>query len=108
MILFNNKNTLNPLIDSWEWLASNFSLQYHPWIKHKGQENKGKDHQLKKLLIVTQILLVNTLGYVLRTVWRIWILVLRYKRFIPDGNIKFLLSILNKSWQTFTWLIKSY
>ena len=40
--------------------ASNFSLQYHPRIKHKGLENKGTDHQLKKPLIVTQILLVST------------------------------------------------
>ena len=39
-----------------EWLASNFSLQYHTWIKHKGHENKLNDHQLKKLLIVRQIL----------------------------------------------------
>ena len=32
----------NPL---W-WLASEFSLQYHSWIKHLGHENKGNDHQL--------------------------------------------------------------
>ena len=43
-----------------EWLASNFSLQYRPWIKHEGHENKGNDHQLKKLLIVRQNLLVRT------------------------------------------------
>ena len=30
-----------------EWLTFNFSLQYHPWITHEGQENKGNDHQLK-------------------------------------------------------------
>ena len=47
-----------------EWLASNFSLPYHPWIKHEGHESKGSDHQLKKLLIVRQILLVSTLGNV--------------------------------------------
>ena len=28
----------------WEWLASNFSFQYHPWIKHLGHENKGNDN----------------------------------------------------------------
>ena len=28
-----------------EWLASNFSLQYLFWIKYKGNENKGNDHQ---------------------------------------------------------------
>ena len=39
---------------------ANFSLQHHPWIKHKGHENKVNDHQLKKLLIVKQILLVST------------------------------------------------
>ena len=49
-------------IDPWEWLASNFSLQYHPWITRQCHENKGNDHQHKKLLIVKQILLVNTLG----------------------------------------------
>ena len=48
---------LNPL----EWLASNFSLQDYPWITQPGHENKGNDHQLKKLLIVKQILLVSTL-----------------------------------------------
>ena len=34
--------------------------------------NKGNDHQLKKLLIFKQILLVSTLGNVKRTVWRIY------------------------------------
>ena len=38
-----------------------------------GHENKGNDHQL---LIVKQILLVSTLGYVWRAVWRIYILML--------------------------------
>ena len=37
------------------------------------------DHQLRKLLIVTQILLVSTLVNVQRAVWRIWILMLGYK-----------------------------
>ena len=41
--------------------------------------NKGNDHQLKKLSIVKQILLVSTLGNVKLTVWRIKILVLRWK-----------------------------
>ena len=39
-------------------------LQYCPLIKHLSQKNKGNDHQLKKLLIVKQILLVRTLGNV--------------------------------------------
>ena len=39
-------------------------LQYCPLIKHLSQKNKGNDHQLKKLLILTQFLLVRTLGNV--------------------------------------------
>ena len=35
--------------DPWEWLASNFSSQHHPWIMCKGYKNKGNDHQLKML-----------------------------------------------------------
>ena len=42
--------------------------------------NKGNDHQLKKLLIFKQILLVSTLGNVKRTVWRICLLMLGCKR----------------------------
>ena len=44
-----------------KWLASNFSLQYHPWMTLQGHKNKGNDHQLEKLLIAQQILLVSTL-----------------------------------------------
>ena len=60
--------TIN-LILSWllnprEWLASNFSLQDCPWIEHLGYGNKGNDQQLKKFLIVKQILLSRTLGNV--------------------------------------------
>ena len=40
---------------------------------------KGNDHQLKRLLIVKQILLVSTLGNVKRTVWRIYALMLGCK-----------------------------
>ena len=47
-----------------EWLASKYSLQNHPWIKHEGHENKGIDHQPKKLLIVKQMLLVSSMGNV--------------------------------------------
>ena len=57
-----------------EWLASNLSLQYHHWITHWCHENKRNDQQLKKLLIVWQILLVSTLVNVQKTIWRIWIL----------------------------------
>ena len=41
-------------------IYSNFSLQSHPWIKHEGHENRENDHQVKKLLIFEQTLLVNT------------------------------------------------
>ena len=58
--------TLNPFwpFDCYEWLASNFSLQYYPWITHEGHENKENGHQPKKLLIVKQILLISMLGNV--------------------------------------------
>ena len=36
-------------------------MQYLFWIIHEGLKNEGNDHQLKKLLIVNQILLVSTL-----------------------------------------------
>ena len=63
----------------------------HPQKKQKHGENnitinmafrsreKGNDRQLKRLLIVKQILLVSTLGNVKRTVWRIYTLMLGYK-----------------------------
>ena len=56
--------------DHKEWVASNFSIQYPPWITHYGHENKGNDHQLKEFLIVKQILPVSTSGNVYRTVRR--------------------------------------
>ena len=45
--------------------ASNFSLEYH--------KNKGNDHYLKRLKVVTQIHLVSTLGNVKTTLWSIYI-----------------------------------
>ena len=30
----------------YDWLSCNCSLQYHPWITHKGYENKRNHHQL--------------------------------------------------------------
>ena len=45
-------------------LALNFSLQYHPWISHHGHKNKRNDHQIKKFLIIKQILPVSILGNV--------------------------------------------
>ena len=52
----------NEPFDPWEWLVSHFSLQYHHWIAHDGHENKANDQQLKKLLIIGQILLDSALG----------------------------------------------
>ena len=49
--------TLSPL----RVISTNFSLQYHPRITNLGYENKGNDHQLKKLLIVKEIHLVSPL-----------------------------------------------
>ena len=45
------------LLLSQGWLSSNFSLEYYLQITHRGHENKGTDHQLKKLLIVKHVLL---------------------------------------------------
>ena len=81
---FNSKTccvSLDMVLTLWplRWPTFTFSLYYHPWIKHEGQENKGRDHQLKKRLIIKQILLVSTLGNVKRTVWTICILMLGRK-----------------------------
>ena len=42
-------------------LTSYSDQQCHPWIIHSGHKKKGNDHQLKKLLIVKQVLLASTL-----------------------------------------------
>lgn len=46
----------------------------------QGHKIKGNDHQLKRLSIVQQFLLVNTLENVWKTVWRVCILMLGYQR----------------------------
>ena len=56
--------SLSYAVNPQECLAWNFSLQYHPWIKHSGHENEENDHQLKRIAIVQQILLISTLGNV--------------------------------------------
>ena len=53
-------------------------------------KDKGNDYQLKKLMIVKQILLISALVNVQRTVWRIWTLMLRYK-----GLILYLPEVIN-------------
>ena len=46
--------------------------------------NIGNDHQVKKLLIVKQILIVSTVENVMRTVWRMYILILGCKGLTPS------------------------
>ena len=47
-----------------EWLAANFSKQYHCWMKHKRHENQGNDHKLVKLVICNKFsLLISQVMY---------------------------------------------
>ena len=77
-----NNNTppaLNPSTPkSDQHLSSPYNISSESFIK---VQNKRNDHQLKKLLIVKQILPVSTLGNVKRIVWRICILMLGCKWF---------------------------
>ena len=50
---------MNPLPGSDYNLISPYNIT--PLITHQGHENKGNDHQLKKLLIGKQILLTSTI-----------------------------------------------
>ena len=61
-------NWINPhlSIDPQEWLASDISLWYYSWFKHKGQENTRNDYHLGKRLIVKDILLVRSKGITIR------------------------------------------
>ena len=43
----------------WEWLASNFSFQYHPLIKHLGHENKGNDTVISGRLPAGNLLILH-------------------------------------------------
>ena len=61
-------------------LVSNFSLHYYALTTHQGHESKGNDHQVIKLSIVQQTLLVSTVGNVMRTVRRMCILMLGCKK----------------------------
>ena len=65
-----------------EWPASDFSLQYHSWITHKGYESNGDDHQLMELLTVKQVISLRTLGNAQRTVWKIYIEIEKYVFFV--------------------------
>ena len=66
-------------------LTPKTNILFLPTISSPNQTFKlieyGEYHQLKKLLIVRQILLVITIGNAKRTVMRIWILVLRNFKF---------------------------
>ena len=59
--LAQSEHYVNHSIPTEKWQASNFSLQYHFWNKCYSQEDKGNDLQLKKLMIVLQILLFSTI-----------------------------------------------
>ena len=79
---FTTMDTIVVIINNpYRRLASNFSSQYHPRIK-QGCENKGIDHQWRRLLTVKQIPLLSIIGNVQRTVWRIWKLLLGYQGLI--------------------------
>ena len=66
-------------------LTPKTNILFLPKISFPNQTFKlieyGECHQLKKLLIVRQILLVITIANAKRTVMRIWILVLRKFKF---------------------------
>ena len=66
-------------------LTPKTNILFLPIISSPNQTFKlieyGECHQLKKLLIVRQILLVITIANAKRTVMRIWILVLRKFQF---------------------------
>ena len=64
----NEPNGDNPLTTE-SWPASYFSLHYQPWIKQEGHKGKGNDHQLKKLSIAKQIILVYIEQYGECTLW---------------------------------------
>ena len=74
-------NPLNPKNNQHQVSPYNNTAESFIW----NHVNKGNDHQLKKLSIVKQILLVSTLGNVKLTVWRIKILVLRWKE-LKESN----------------------
>ena len=56
-----NQDVILEHFNPWEWLVTNSSVSITPKQTHWGFRDKGNDHQLKKLLIVKQILLVSTI-----------------------------------------------
>ena len=81
-----------------QWLTSNFILQYHWWIKHKGYENKENDQYVKEPLIDKSISLDNTIGYVHRTVRRICMLILGCRGLIKRALLQPLKITLSMFW----------
>ena len=70
----------NPLIP--KWLECSFSSLYHLWIKHWRYKNGGNDHWLEKLWIFSTNSPCQHLRKCMKTVWRIWTLMLERKGFI--------------------------
>ena len=62
VLKWRSRHLAKPLYYPWEWLASNFSLQYQSWNKHWGLENKENDHQLLKILLDRQVILLSNIG----------------------------------------------
>ena len=48
-------------------------------MKHMGNENSGKDHQLKHVLIVKEILLISIIKNVWRVVQSIYMVIAGFK-----------------------------
>ena len=65
----------NPL----KWLGSNFSSQYHPWIKYQGHKNKRKSSPTKAGPDCLTNSPCQYLKNVWGTVWRICLLILGCK-----------------------------
>ena len=69
-----------------EWQASNLSLWYHSWFKHKSHENVWNDHQLGKLSIVKQ--LSSSERNIFLNEWRGWRESYRWvSLFFPKGIV---------------------
>ena len=56
-----NQDVILEHFNPWEWSVTISPISIIPKQTHWGYKDKGNDHQLKKLLIVKQILLVSTI-----------------------------------------------
>ena len=84
------------------------SQSKHPLIKFKGHEKIANDHHLRRLLIVKQILLVSSIRNVQRTVWRICILMLGFKRVKANFRSKCYFSVFRYCLFLIRYYIKCY